>query len=158
MPAPLKPRHLDFIKAYSALGKPSYRNGAESARLCGYTHRNASSVAQKLLKDKRISAELSQIFANQDLEIRQETSATREELTKISKGFLKECGAKHSNTPKYIEILAKLNSLYNDGNNVQTLIYNASQNEDDNVTAKKMGNLIANFRKNKLNSTNESQT
>lgn len=133
IPPDMLPRHRAFILAYTSLGKETYQNASLSAKMAGYSHKSAGDAGKNLVKHPKIAEVSSAIIKHQEYEIENATRITREEITALSKEFLKECGAKHSNTPRYMDLMAKVNGLYAETINNAIVVYaGANPSDPDN--------------------------
>lgn len=127
---PLKPTQIAFIDAYTALGQTTFQNISKSGVKAGFTPNSAYKSGKRLLENPKIAQEVAKRLDQQHLEAQNAASMTKDELTKISKEFLKECGAKHPNTPRYLDLICKTNGLYVETPSNQILVYNAKENEN----------------------------
>ena len=148
-----KPREQAFIDAYTALGARSYQNLSESGRIAGFSPTSAIHSVKRLLKLPKILNEVSRRFEAQRLDMERASSMTREEMTKLSKEFLRECGSKHSNTPRYMDIICKVNGLYQDFVQNNLMIFNPSDKSQESFHAR-LGKIWGHVKKNVDNSKN----
>ena len=96
----LNPKKLAFINAYTQLGSETFHNGARSARFAGYKDTNAACIAHELTHNPIIANEIAKREQEQwDWNFDRWT----QEVLKSSA----ECDGKHSNRPRYLELIGK---------------------------------------------------
>ena len=130
---PLKPTQIAFIDAYTAIWQDTYKNVSRSGVKAGYKANNAYKSGKRLLDNPKVSQEVARRLEEHKTELANATSMTRDEMVKLSKEFLKECGAKHPNAPRWADIICKTQGLYAETPSNQILIYN-SENENAEST------------------------
>lgn len=96
----LKPRQLLFIKSYTTIGSPTYKNAAASIRFAGYKAKNPSDTANNMLKNPRISDAIAELD-------RQNWDWTLDQWLNAVVNSEKDVPASHSNKPRYLELIAK---------------------------------------------------
>lgn len=125
----LKPTQLAFVNAYCTLGKPEFQNISKAGIMAGFAPKSAYKSGKRLLAMPIIAQEVAKRLDDLKLDAENATTATRSDITKLSKEFVRECGAKHPNTPRYLDLICRLNGLLQEAPSNQILIYN-SENEN----------------------------
>lgn len=125
----LRQKHIAFINAYTSLGQKSYQNASESARIAGYSAESAGSAGKKLLNRERIRQEIDRITAEQNAVAAARQDITREKYLSMMIEAYETVGPKHSNGPRYAEIIGKTKSFFGETPSNNFLIYNSSDPE-----------------------------
>lgn len=134
--AQLRQKHIAFINAYTSLGQETYQNISKSARLAGYSEKSAHTSGKMLLNRPEIAREIATIIDRQNQVALERQDISKEKYLGMMTEAYEICGPKHSNAPRYAELIGKVKGFFTDMvNNV--LVYNASAPEvRENVDAK----------------------
>jgi len=137
----IKPRYMTFIQAYTAVGQETYQNITKSAIMAGYDANSACKSGKRLLEMPEIGNEVQRRLEAIRQEMENASSMTREEMTKLSKEYMRECGAKNPNAPRWADIICKINGLYQDTVN-NTLAVFMPNEENVKLLKGKISNII----------------
>lgn len=112
----LNPKKIAFIQAYTTPNQETFHNGSKSARFAGYSDHSASEIACKLLKQPEVASE---IQARDTALWDWDFEKWSQEVTKSAS----EVDSKHSNRPRFLELIAKSKGWLTERTNVSNNLY-----------------------------------
>lgn len=127
---PLKARHQLFVDNYILT-----KNQSEAARRSGYSVKSASVAGSKLMAKPAIREAIERLEKGQlEASKAQVIEAVERDITKESfitmiRNAYDEVGSKHSNAPRFAEILAKTKGFFIEQMTNNFLVYNSNDPE-----------------------------